>query len=131
MPYKTGIRLLGVARNPANGFPARLLGYAGYDMLEAANGEEGFEKASSQQPDIILLDVMMPVMDGFETLKRLKENPATKTIPVIMLTAMSAARGEQAGLEMGVSHYLTKPFNPGTVEIAVRVALREAGATAS
>ena len=80
-----------------------ILGYAGYEMLEAEDGGEGFEKASSQQPDIILLDVMMPVMDGFETLKKLRENPATKTIPVIMLTAISAARGEQAGLELGIS----------------------------
>lgn len=103
----------------------------GYEVIEAKDGSEGIEKACQERPDIILLDVIMPVMDGFEVLGKLRENPATESVPVILLTALSAARGESAGMRSGVTHYLTKPWKPGSVELAVRVALREAAADSS
>lgn len=100
---------------------------AGYDVIEARDGGTGLEKAHQEHPDLILLDVMMPVMDGFEVLKHLKETPTTAAIPVVMLTAMEAAKGEGAAMELGAEHYIAKPWETGTVEAVVRVALREAG----
>ena len=99
---------------------------AGYDVIEAQDGAAAVEKAVLEQPDIILLDVMMPVMNGFEVLNKLRENPATETIPVVLLTALPPAEGEREGMNFGVSHYITKPWEPETVESTVRVALREA-----
>ena len=108
------------------------LGYtlvdAGYDVIQAENGAAALELALHERPNIILLDVMMPVMDGFEVLKRLKRNPVTESIPVILLTVVDAIKGEGVGMELGVSHYLTKPWEPGDLESAVRITLREAGA---
>ena len=100
---------------------------AGFDVLEAKDGEEALELAVHEVPDVILLDVMMPVMDGFEVLKRLREIPSMGSVLVILLTVMPAVHGEPSGLKFGVTHYLTKPWQPGTVEMAVRIALRESG----
>ena len=100
---------------------------AGYDVIEAGNGAETVQKATQEQPDLILLDVMMPVMDGFEVLNRLRENSATESIPVVLLTALPPAEGEQDGLNLGVAHYITKPWKPGMVELTVKVALRDSG----
>jgi flagellar protein FlaH len=103
---------------------------AGYDVIEAEDGAAAVQKAVLEQPDIILLDVMMPVMNGFEVLNKLRENPATETIPVVLLTGLPPAEGESEGMNFGVSHYITKPWEPETVESTVRVALREAKSTA-
>ena len=104
---------------------------AGYEVLEAEDGGAALELAVHEQPDLILLDVWMPTMDGFEVLRRLRSmrsrNPGAAAIPVILLTAMSATQGEQAAINLGASHYITKPWEHGTVETAVRVALREVG----
>ena len=67
---------------------------AGHDVIKAEDGGAALEKAWTEQPDIILLDVMMPVMDGFEVLTKLRQNPATRATPVVMLTAFPAAKGE-------------------------------------
>ena len=99
----------------------------GYEVIAASDGGSAFELASYENPDIILLDVWMPTMDGFEVLSRLKESPTTGDIPVIMLTAMAASKGEPPAIKLGVKHYITKPWEPGTVELAVKVALREGG----
>ena len=103
------------------------LGDSGYEVMEAADGGSAFELALHEHPDVILLDVWMPVMDGYEVLRRLRENSATDSIPVILLTALSAEDGELKAMSVGVRHYITKPWEPGTVELAVKVALREAG----
>ena len=100
---------------------------AGYDVMEAEDGGEAFELARYERPDLVLLDIMMPVMDGFEVVRRLKENPDTEGIPVVMLSAMSPEEGERAAMSLGVPHYISKPWEPGAVEIAIKVALREAG----
>lgn len=103
-----------------------LLG-AGFQVIEAASGVAALERASRDLPDIVLLDIWMPGMDGYEVLRRLKGDPDTDKIPVVLLTAMPAFEGEQVGMELGVSHYISKPWEPGVVEAALRVALSEAG----
>ena len=83
----------------------------GHEVIGAADGGEALEAANSQKPDLILLDVMMPVMDGFQVLKKLKTDPDTKEIPVIMLTAKSQERDVVTGLESGAEDYVVKPFS--------------------
>ena len=85
---------------------------AGYQVVTAFDGPEALKKADSETPDLIVLDVMMPKMDGFEVLKRLQANPETREIPVIMLTAKAQDADVFRGWSSGVSAYLTKPFNP-------------------
>ena len=79
-------------------------------ILEAANGEEGLAAAAREKPDLIILDVTMPVMDGVTMLGKLKEDPALKTIPVIMLTAESGRDNVLQIAKLGVRDYLVKPF---------------------
>lgn len=92
-----------------------------YDILVAANGEEALEKVRSQDmPDMILLDVVMPGMDGFETCKRLKADPACAHIPVIMVTALGGEKDESMGFQAGAADYITKPFRPELVKARVK-----------
>jgi DNA-binding response OmpR family regulator len=83
----------------------------GHEVICATDGGEAMEAATTQKPDLILLDVMMPVMDGFQVLKKLKANLDTKGIPVIMLTAKSQERDVVTGLESGAEDYVVKPFS--------------------
>ena len=85
---------------------------AGYQVVAAYDGEEALKKVESEKPDLIVLDVMMPKMDGFEVLKSLKANSQSKDIPVIMLTAKAQDADVFRGWASGVDCYLTKPFNP-------------------
>ena len=85
---------------------------AGYDVVCAYDGVEALEKVQNDRPDMIVLDVMMPRMNGFDVLKKLQANPETEQIPVIMLTAKAQDADIFAGWQSGVSSYLTKPFNP-------------------
>ncbi len=85
---------------------------AGFRVESAVNGEEGIAKARSVAPDLILLDIMMPGIDGWETLTRLKRDPATAGIPVVIFTAREHARGHQRSAEMGAVDYFRKPFEP-------------------
>ena len=84
---------------------------SGYEVLTAVNGKEGLEKATNDRPDIILLDLMMPFMDGAEMLERLKETPDMKDVPVIVLTARCEQQDIAAICVHGVSDYVLKPFN--------------------
>jgi DNA-binding response OmpR family regulator len=85
---------------------------AGFRVESATNGEDGIAKARSLTPDLILLDIMMPGIDGWETLTRLKRDQATANIPVIIFTAREHARGHQKSAEMGAADYFRKPFEP-------------------
>jgi DNA-binding response OmpR family regulator len=85
---------------------------AGFRVESAVNGEEGIQKARGIRPDLILLDIMMPGIDGWETLTRLKRDPETSGIPVIIFTAREHARGHQKSSEMGAADYFRKPFEP-------------------
>ena len=97
---------------------------AGYDVIEAEDGPSALDKACEELPDLILLDVMMPGMDGFQVLTNIRENPALEATPVVMLSALPPMEGEQDGMKLGVTHYITKPWDPQTVELTARVALR-------
>ncbi len=85
---------------------------AGYQVATAFDGPDALKKVESDKPDLIVLDVMMPKMDGFEVLKRLQANPDTRGIPIVMLTAKAQDADVFRGWASGVSAYLTKPFNP-------------------
>ncbi len=84
----------------------------GYTVVTAYDGKEGLEKTLSEKPDLVVLDVMMPYMDGFEVLKNLRREPETESIPVIMLTAKAQDKDVFEGYSYGADMYLTKPFNP-------------------
>jgi len=85
---------------------------AGYEVAVAYDGRECLQKVPQEKPDLIVLDVMMPHMDGFETLQNLKADPETASIPVIMLTAKAQDQDIFRGWQQGVEWYQTKPFNP-------------------
>ena len=85
---------------------------AGFRVESATNGEDGIAKAKSQTPDLVLLDIMMPGIDGWETLTRLKRDQATAGIPVVIFTAREHSRGHQKSTEMGAADYFRKPFEP-------------------
>jgi len=90
-----------------------------YNVITAFSGEEGMEKAIEEMPDVILLDVMMPGIDGFETCRRLKDNSKTMDIPVLMVTAVNDTASKVSGLKSGCCDYVTKPFN--VLELLARV----------
>ena len=84
----------------------------GWEVTLANNGEECLAKAASDPPDVILLDCMMPKLDGYETCRRLKQDPSLRHIPVIFLTAKAQETEVKKGLSLGAVGYLIKPFNP-------------------
>ena len=84
----------------------------GHDVLSAPDGPTGIELATSESPDLIFMDVMMPMMTGLEALEALKASPETGEIPVVMLSAKSQAYEQEEGLNLGASRYVTKPFAP-------------------
>jgi DNA-binding response OmpR family regulator len=88
----------------------------GMEVLEAADGPSGLEKARSETPDVILLDVMMPGLDGWRVAEELLDDQRTRSIPIVFLTARAELRDRARGLDLGGVDYVTKPFNP--VELA-------------
>ena len=92
---------------------------SGYTVSTAADGADALKKARSQPPDLIVLDVMLPEMDGFEICKTLRLDPSTTKVPIIMLTAKAAEIDRVLGLELGADDYLTKPFS--TRELLLRI----------
>jgi two-component system alkaline phosphatase synthesis response regulator PhoP len=88
------------------------LGMEGYEVVTALDGEEALEKARETKPDLIVLDIMMPKMDGYETCKALKADDRTKNIPVILLSAKGRNVDMQTGYDVGADEYITKPFSP-------------------
>lgn len=95
-----------------------------YQVLTAASGEAGFELAKLKKPDLILLDLMLPGMDGLEVCRLLRQSAETKQIPILMLTAKSTEIDQIVGLEMGASDYITKPFSVKVMLARVKNALR-------
>lgn len=87
-----------------------ILGYEGFDILEAANGLKGLQLAREKLPDLILCDIMMPVMDGYEVLAAIREYQETRLTPVILLTAMAERENIRKGMELGADDYIIKPF---------------------
>ena len=96
----------------------------GYTVSCAATGEEGLKKAGSKQADLIVLDLMLPGVDGLEVCKALKGDPKTRHIPIVMLTAKGEVADLVAGLEVGADDYVTKPFSPKVLVARIRAVLR-------
>jgi two-component system, OmpR family, alkaline phosphatase synthesis response regulator PhoP len=92
----------------------------GHQVRTAGDGEAALAAVAQERPDLLILDVMMPKLDGFETLKRLKADPAAAEIPVIMLTARAQDEDVFEGYGTGAQWYLTKPFEPGELRRVVR-----------
>ncbi len=88
-----------------------ILSKSEYDVVTAKDGQEGLEKAVAEKPDLILMDVVMPRMDGFEACRRLRELDQTKAIPVIMVTTRGELASLETGYASGCSEYVTKPIN--------------------
>jgi len=88
-----------------------ILAKSQYDLVEARDGQEGVEKALSEKPDLILMDVVMPRLNGFEAVKRLREEEATRSIPVIMVTTRGELESVESGYASGCSDYVTKPID--------------------
>lgn len=107
-----------------------ILSREGYDIVEAPDGAAACQLALAEQPDVILLDVTMPVMNGFEALERLKGDEATQHVPVIMVTARGQGQDEARGLRGGALDYIAKPWAPGELEDRVRMALTYAQSNA-
>lgn len=91
-----------------------------YRTFFALDGNEAIEQAEKQRPDLILLDVMMPVMNGYEVCSHLKADEKLRDIPIIFITALDRPEDESAGLKLGAADYITKPFNPDLVLLRIR-----------
>ena len=104
---------------------ANILTNNGYEVVEAVDGEKVLESAAEEQPDLIVLDVMLLGMDGFKILENLKAPPGTEAIPVIVLTGLPVVKGEAMAMQLGAAHYMTKPWDPDVLGMSVRVAIRE------
>jgi two-component system cell cycle response regulator DivK len=89
-----------------------LLTAAGYEMIEALTGEEGIALAERERPDLILMDIQLPGLDGYEATRRIKANPALRAIPIIAVTSYALSGDDVKALEAGCDAYVTKPFSP-------------------
>jgi len=96
----------------------------GYTTLAVLNGSDAMPSAKRERPDLVILDLMLPDIDGFEICKRLKNNELTGHIPIIMLTAKSQEVDKVAGLELGADDYMTKPFSPRELTARIKAVLR-------
>lgn len=92
----------------------------GYDILTASNGQEGLDTALANKPSVILLDIMMPVMDGIECCRRLRENGETRQTPIIMVTTRSEVDKVEAAKEAGCTDYVFKPVNPQILKTKIK-----------
>jgi two-component system cell cycle response regulator DivK len=98
----------------------RIVERMGYVPVSASNGEEGVEKAIAERPSLILLDMMMPIMDGWEVARRLRADPETKEIPILATTALSRRDDLNACLEAGCNAYIVKPFGVRDLQRKIR-----------
>jgi CheY-like chemotaxis protein len=99
-----------------------------YEVVTASDGQEAITKARTEQPDLILMDVIMPKMDGFEAVRQIRSQPATRDIPIIMVTTRSEAQNVENGFESGCNDYVVKPINGTELLSKLRSYLGEAGA---
>jgi two-component system phosphate regulon response regulator PhoB len=103
---------------------------AGFDVLTASDGAEALKKARSALPNLIVLDLMLPEIDGLEVCKMLRRDPATAAIPIVMVTAKAAEIDRILGLELGADDYLTKPFSPRELVLRIKNILQRGRTTA-
>ena len=97
-----------------------LLGSAGYQLVEAENGEEALQALARQRPDLILMDIQLPIMDGYETTRRIRANGDFKEIPIIAVTSYALAGDDAKALAAGCDGYVTKPYSPRQLLAKVR-----------
>jgi putative two-component system response regulator len=102
----------------------RLLMREGHTVLFARDGDEALERVRRDQPDLVLMDVIMPTLDGFETCRRLKSDPVTRLVPVVLITALQSSRDRVKGLEVGADDFLSRPVNTAELTARVRSLLR-------
>ena len=89
-----------------------LLGNAGYELVEAESGEEALTAVETKRPDLILMDIQLPVMDGYEATRRIRSKPELRSIPIIAVTSYALAGDEAKALAIGCNAYVAKPFSP-------------------
>ena len=89
-----------------------LLASAGYELIEAVTGEEGIAVAEKERPDLILMDIQLPGLDGYEATRRIKANPELKAIPIIVVTSYALSGDEEKARAAGCDDYITKPYSP-------------------
>lgn len=104
---------------------------SGYNVVTAMDGHKALEQARNEKPDLILLDLMLPGLDGLEVCRRLKQETGTQHIPVIMLTAKGEEVDRVVGLELGVDDYVVKPFSPRELVLRIKAVLRRSADTES
>ena len=97
-----------------------LLTSAGYEIVEAVTGEEGVTLAESERPDLILMDIQLPGLDGYEATRRIKANPALRQIPIIAVTSYALSGDDVKALAAGCDAYVTKPFSPRALLAKIR-----------
>ena len=97
----------------------------GFETLEAYDGAEALEVAQASNPDVVVLDVMMPELNGYQVCRQIKENPALAHVPIVLLTAKDGEADKFWGSEVGADLYLTKPIDPGTVVLQVEALLKQ------
>jgi two-component system, cell cycle response regulator DivK len=100
-----------------------LLNSAGFDMIEAGNGKEGVATAISQRPDLILMDIQLPIMDGYEATRRIKANADLSAIPIIVITSYALSGDEAKASAAGCDAYVTKPYSPRDLLAKIRTFL--------
>jgi two-component system, cell cycle response regulator DivK len=100
-----------------------LLGNAGYELTEAENGEEAITAAGKQRPDLILMDIQLPIMDGYEATRLIRTNPDLRSVPIIAVTSYALAGDEDKALAAGCDGYVTKPYSPRDLLAKVRTYL--------
>ena len=100
-----------------------LLGNAGYELTEAENGEEAIAAVGRRRPDLILMDIQLPVMDGYEATRRIRTNPDLRSVPIIAVTSYALAGDEDKARAAGCDGYVTKPYSPRDLLAKVRVYL--------
>ena len=103
---------------------SEILSAAGYDVITAADGYQGLEKVKTEKPDLVILDIVMPGINGFEVCKILRSDDSNNLMPIIMLTAQENEDDKLTGLELGADDYITKPFNQRELVSRVRNTLR-------
>jgi len=89
-----------------------LLTSSGYEMLEAADGKAGVDKATGEKPDLVLMDIQMPVMDGYDATRQIKADPDLKPIPIVAVSSFAMKGDEEKARASGCDHYITKPYSP-------------------
>ena len=97
-----------------------MLSNAGYELVEAESGEEALKAVEAQRPDLILMDIQLPVMDGYEATRRIKANPTLKAVPIIAVTSYALSGDEGKARAAGCNAYVTKPFSPRALLAKVR-----------